>query len=264
MSPKGEEAQPPYRMVSRTLTPISRVGRTREGGFTLLELVLSLSIVAAMLVVLFGGLRVGLRSWTLGEERAEALQHERSLTQLFERSLGGAYAYLGPLTTAAGGSAPGSPGTPGAATPPAAQGKAGTGAQPAAPTPLPPGIMFQGEPDRIAFVTVSPPIPLRAPIAFTAVTLSMEAGAGSGLAVREKALPNVDPFEQGPPLLVDPSVTALRFRYLREPDRNWEERWDASIERTLPAAVEVQITTVADGRQREHPPLIVPIRATAP
>jgi type II secretory pathway pseudopilin PulG len=249
MSPKGEEAQPPYPMVSRTLTPISRVGRTREGGFTLLELVLSLSIVAAMLVVLFGGLRVGLRSWTLGEERAEALQHERSLTQLFERSLGGAYAYLGPLTTAAGGSAPGSPGTPGAATPPAAQGKAGTGAQPAAPTPLPPGIMFQGEPDRIAF---------------TAVTLSMEAGAGSGLAVREKALPNVDPFEQGPPLLVDPSVTALRFRYLREPDRNWEERWDASIERTLPAAVEVQITTVADGRQREHPPLIVPIRATAP
>jgi len=32
----------------------------RDRGFTLLELLLALSIVAALLVIMFGGLRVGL------------------------------------------------------------------------------------------------------------------------------------------------------------------------------------------------------------
>jgi len=36
---------------------------SRERGFTLIELVLALSIVAAMLAIVFGGLRVAIRAW---------------------------------------------------------------------------------------------------------------------------------------------------------------------------------------------------------
>ena len=70
--------------------------RGDQRGFTLLELVLALSIVAAMLAIVFGGLRVGVRAWQRGEERTESQQHARSLNALLALSLGGTAAYLGP------------------------------------------------------------------------------------------------------------------------------------------------------------------------
>ena len=70
--------------------------RGGQRGFTLLELVLALSIVAAMLAIVFGGLRVGVRAWQRGEERTESQQHSRSLNALLALSLGGTAAYLGP------------------------------------------------------------------------------------------------------------------------------------------------------------------------
>ena len=44
--------------------------RRAPSGFTLIELVLALSIVAIMVTMLFSGLRVGLRAWQSGEDRA--------------------------------------------------------------------------------------------------------------------------------------------------------------------------------------------------
>ena len=199
----------------------------RQRGFTLIEIVIALSIVGALLVIMFGGLRVGLAAWRRGEDRAELLEHERNVDQMVDRAVTGSYLY--------------NPGTT-----PASQ----------------PGILFEGEPDRLAFVTVAPPVPPSVPIAFTAVTISLETGATPGLAIRQKALPNSDPFEAVPPAFVDPAVTALRFRYLREVGADWEERWDATKEKGLPVAVEVMLTTQFGGRRIEHPPLVIPIRVT--
>lgn len=89
---------------------------------------------------------------------------------------------------------------------------------------------FGGVTGALSFVTVSPPIPFSTPIAFTAVTLSMDAGAVLRLAVREKALPNFDPFEQVTPSLVGSSITAIRFRYLRGNEWLGGEAWDAGVE----------------------------------
>lgn len=204
------------------------MARRSERGFTLLELVLALSIVAAMLTVLFGGLRVSLRAWQKGDERAEALQHARSLTQLVELSLGGIHPYTGPVGAA----------------------KQIT-------------LLFDGQAERLSFVTVAPPLPSGPSIAYTAVTLSMETGSSPGLAIREKALPNFDAFESVPPALMDPGITAIKFRYLRDAS-TWEETWDGAQERALPRAVEVTLTTAVNGRVQEQRPLTVPIRATAP
>ena len=201
--------------------------RGRQRGFTLIEIVIALSIVGALLVIMFGGLRVGLGAWRRGEDRAELLAHERDVDQMMDRAITGSYLF-----------------NPGAT--PASQ----------------PGILFEGAPDRLAFVTVAPPVPPSAPIAFTAVTISLETGAARGLAIRQKALPNSDPFEAVPPAFVDPVVTALRFRYLREAGADWEERWDAIKEKGLPVAVEVMLTTQFGGRRIENPPLVIPIRVT--
>ena len=204
--------------------------RRAERGFTLLELVLALSIVAVMLTILFGGLRVGLRAWQRGEERAETLEHARSMNQLIEQTLAGTYPFQGRIDQS-------------------------TQAR----------VLFQGEAEKASFVTMSPPLPLPAAVAFTAVTLSMEAGASFGLAIREKALPNFDPFETVRPSLVDPTVTGIRFRYLRDPDGGtWEDTWDGVHERGLPRAVEVTLTTMINGRVQEQAPITVPVRVTTP
>jgi general secretion pathway protein J len=204
--------------------------RRAERGFTLIELVLALTIVALMLTVLFGSLRVGLRAWQRGEERAEALEYSRSISQIVDLALAGAYPFQGRID-------------------------ADTTVQ----------ILFQGEEDKVSFVTVSPPFPRSVPIAFTAITLSMQPGPDPGLAIREKALPNFDPFEQVAPDVVDPTVLSIAFRYLRDPDSDtWEKTWDGAEERALPHAIEVTVTALINGRAQERPPLTMPIRVTAP
>jgi general secretion pathway protein J len=202
--------------------------RHPERGFTLIELVLALSIVAIMVTMLFGGLRVGLRAWQRGEERAAVLQHARSVTQLLQEALGGIYAYRGRVEEA----------TPGEV------------------------LLFQGEAERLSFVTVSPPMSLPAPIPFVAVTLSIDAGNAPGLAIREKALPNFNPFEAVAPSVVDPAITAIRFRYLRD-EGTWEETWDGPVERIVPRAVEVTLTAMTNGRVQQAPPITVPIRVNS-
>lgn len=187
-------------------------------GFTLIEVVIALSLVAALLAITFSGLRVGLAAWHQGDARAERLQRVRSLNQLLVRAVGGAHPYQGDAI---------------------------------GPEPAPPA--FVGEPDRVAFVTVSPPVPLGATIAFTAVSLSHD---DAGLVIHEGALPSRDVFAGLVPVLVDGSVAPLRFRYLRGEDRTWAERWDAVTEQALPAAVEVTLP--------DQPPIVVAIRVVTP
>jgi general secretion pathway protein J len=186
------------------------------GGFTLIEVVIALCLVAALLAITFGGLRVGMAAWRQGDARAAQLQRIRSLNEVLARAVGGAYPYQ---------------------------------RETAGENPGPPA--FEGEADRLAFVTTRPPVPLAAPLAFTAVALTQEA---AGLTIREGALPSRAPLADLAPVLVDGSGAALRFRYLRGQDRSWVERWDPATAEGLPAAVEI---TVGD-----QPPLVVPIRVT--
>jgi general secretion pathway protein J len=202
--------------------------RRSSSGFTLIELILALSIVAIMITILFGGLRIGLRTWQRTEQRAAALQRARGMTQVLEEALGGIHGYVG---------------------------LAEQGAIPI--------IFFKGESQRVSFVTVSPPISPPSAIPFVAVTLSIDTGSAPGLAIREKALPNFEPFETVPPSVVDSSITAIRFRYLRGAD-SWEESWDAVEESALPRAVEVTITAMIDGQAQDSAPIVVPIRVNAP
>ena len=69
--------------------PLSR-GRgngPRQEGFTLLELIISLTIVAVILVIVFGAFRIGIRAWEKGEGDIESHQRQRIVLELINRQL---------------------------------------------------------------------------------------------------------------------------------------------------------------------------------
>ncbi len=56
-------------------------------GFTLLELVISLTIVTVIVVIIFGALRIGIRAWEKGEKDVDIRQRQRIVLDLIKRQL---------------------------------------------------------------------------------------------------------------------------------------------------------------------------------
>ncbi|HKZ04039.1 MAG TPA: type II secretion system protein GspJ [Methylomirabilota bacterium] len=188
-------------------------------GFTLVEVLIALALVAGVLAVALGAARVGLAAWRQGDARAEGLQHARSLALLLDQVISTASPYR--IGTSDGGR-----------------------------------LAFEGEPERLAFVTTAPAVPPAAPIAFVALRLERDE---AGLAIHQGLLPALDPLADLTPALRDGTVRGVRFRYRRTEDGTWSDRWSGANQQSLPAAVEVTLTT-ARGPQ---PPVIIPLRTVA-
>jgi len=199
-----------------------------QHGFTLLELLIAISIVAALLAIAFGGLRVGLAAWRQGEDRAEAHQHVRGVTHALARVLSGAYPY--------------------------------TASRAEAPDPQ---ILFKGEEHRVEVVTQSPPTPFALPIAFAAVVIERTDGEPSGLVVKQRPMPNRDPFTEAVTVLQDPTVTDLTFGYLDE-EGAWQTTWDGAESKSLPRAIRLSVTANIGGRSQALPPFTISLHVVTP
>jgi len=66
---------------------VSATRDSRRAGFTLLELLVSITLMGLVLVVLYSGLRLGLNSWEGGEQRAEATNRLRLAQEFLRRQL---------------------------------------------------------------------------------------------------------------------------------------------------------------------------------
>lgn len=194
-------------------------------GFTLLELLLALGIVGVMLVIVSAGLRVGLTAWQRSEERTATLDRTRGLVVMLERALAGAFPYRG--------------------------------AQEAEQDLR---ILFDGRPDRLTFVTLSPPLPSGPTTAFSAVRLAADGGR---FELRQQVLPNRIVLDRLDPILVDGRTTAVRFRYLGRDPEAWQDVWDVTKEETLPRAVEITLVTGTGARSAQRA-LTVPIQVNQP
>ena len=201
---------------------------SKARGFTLVELLIALAIVAALLAVAFGGLRVALASWRQGENRAEAHQHVRGLVSVLARAVAGAYPY---------------------------RGARGDGPEIV--------VLFRGTATSLEFVTRSAPYPFSLPIAFTAVVIGLEEGEEHGLVIKQRALPNRHPFTEAVTRLGDPAVTSLTFRYL-DASGAWRDAWEGDVELEIPQAVEISLAATLDGRTQSMPALTVAIKTTRP
>jgi general secretion pathway protein J len=196
-----------------------------QRGFTLVELIIALSIVAALLVVAFGGLRVAIAAWSQGEDRAEAHAHLRGVAVTLSRAVGATYPYRASLDL-----------SPDAV------------------------LLFRGTENRLEFATQTPPFPHPVPVAFTAVVLAIEDDNGPALVIRERVLPNREPFTSAAVVLRDPTIRQIAFRYLTD-GGSWQDTWDAEAENGLPRGVEMTLSILRQGRVETMPPLTVAIRA---
>ena len=193
-------------------------------GFTLLEVLIALAIVGALLVIAFGGMRVAIAAWRQGEDRAEAHQHVRGVARSVARTVGGAYPYSAPRGEA--------------------------------PEPV---VLFLGSENRLEFVTQSAPFPFSVPIAFTAVVISLgESEERPGLVIRQRPLPNRNPFSEAAVVFHDPTVTSLAFQYMDESGA-WQDAWEARDKGT-PRAVRITLGATINGRAEPLPPLTVSLR----
>jgi general secretion pathway protein J len=198
-----------------------------ERGFTLIELLIAMTLVVTLVTMAFMGLRIAVRSWAQGEERAEAHQHVRSVALTLARAMSGTYPY---------------------------RASRGLGPEPV--------VLFAGTDQRVEFVTQAAPFPAAIPIAFMAVSLALDEGGEPGLVVRQRALPNREPFSAAEIVYRDPSVTALKFAYLDE--GGWKDDWDGAETKATPRAVRITVAATLNGRAEELPPITVPLRTVTP
>jgi len=64
-----------------------KAGLKKHSGFTLFELIISLTIVSVMLVLVFGALRLGVKAWDRGEQDLVVDQQERIVLEMLKRQI---------------------------------------------------------------------------------------------------------------------------------------------------------------------------------
>ena len=192
--------------------------RTDARGFTLLEIVLAVSILAVVVLLATASLRIGLRAWEAGQRRVSLQQENRALVELITEVLAGALPY---------------------------QGRIGQN-----PERI---VLFEGEPDEVRFVTSAPPLALDAPAApFHAVVLGRK-GEGA-LRLVERLVPAEEPFAAGPEHVLSRSIARFNLTY-RDEDGVWQDRWDGREAGGLPTAVRFELAVT--GMARTAPPIVV-------
>lgn len=197
-----------------------------QRGFTLLELMISLTLLGMILVLLFGGLRLSVRSWDSVQKQVDTLNSVRSVESFLRREMERIYPY---------------------------RWKAG----------LPQRFAFVGERHKLHFVA---PLPSRIGVGgLYAIALELEqTGNGRRLTWKHAPIdPTMRDFSRLESVkemqLVGVELNAVDDIWLsyfgRETDAaapRWVERWDSVV--TMPMLIRIQVR-FADGS--EWPDFIV-------
>ncbi|MEE9250386.1 MAG: prepilin-type N-terminal cleavage/methylation domain-containing protein, partial [Alphaproteobacteria bacterium] len=68
----------------------------RERGFTLLEVLIAMTLLGLIMMLLFGGLRLGTRAWETNSDRVEEISQIEISHQIIRRMLAQAYPLVDP------------------------------------------------------------------------------------------------------------------------------------------------------------------------
>jgi general secretion pathway protein J len=196
----------------------------RRDGFTLLELILSLTILSILIVLLFGAFRIGGRAWEKGERELERQQRMRVVFDLIKRQISAAY--VTKEITSEDGAA----------------------------------FYMKGDAVSLEFLSETPPFPGDIGVVYLKYRVfPNEAGEGERLSFFKKAIVFFDKEKSFPESDQDfhtliPLAREIRFDYLDAVDKEegprWVEQWEGTGDKGFPQAVRVSI------KQEEGAPLL--------
>lgn len=187
-------------------------------GFTLIELVVSLTVLGLILLMIFGTFRLGLSSWERGDVRKEQLQKVRMISQLITQQVKSLVPYKIKSKKAEGDY-----------------------------------LAFQGKAHSLRFVSALS-LKAKQPEGFVYVIYKFKEGSegeGGHLVLYERKVLNRDFFEEelkeeeGVSLLEN--IETIRFEYYQEEDsekdlqEGWAEEWDAKEKKEIPKALKMTI-----------------------
>ena len=209
--------------ISLNLTLWNRhIGPGRDGsrpqGFTLLEVIVTMTILGIILLIISGAFRLGLSAWDRGEQTREEYQRQRTATQLITRQIKSMVPYKIKTQKAEGDY-----------------------------------LAFEGKTTSLKFVST---LSLKAarPNGFVFAVYEYKEGGPEGgrLVAYEKRVVNKDFFEEGPKeeegVTVLEGLSDVQFEYFREEDKEktrteaWLNDWNAKEEKELPTALRMKIT----------------------
>jgi len=209
-------------------------------GFTLLEMVVTLTILGFILLIIFGAFRLGISAWERGESSREEYQKVRAVSQLVSRQLKSAVPYRIKTEKAEGDY-----------------------------------LAFEGTAHSLKFVSA---LSMRAkqPEGFVYAIYEFrdEGKEGGRLIVYEqRVLIRKNLFEEGPkedsglPLIE--GISDIRFEYYQEEDslknrtEGWVEKWNAKEEKELPRAVRMTVTYKNGQSEKEESSMTLLVSVSA-
>lgn len=200
-------------------------------GFTLLELLIAITLSILILVVLGAAMRLGYKAQEKGTERGEVTQKVRILEDRIAWLIRGAYPFYLNKTDEK-------------------------------------KIFFDGKSDRAGFVTSSIDAHGKGPEDLAGLKWVSIFADSDGLKIREKIFFLEDVFDdsKGKVYLLDPEVRKIEFEFFEikedEKEGTWVSEWDPRDKETIPLAVKVKMTLERNGQKIEIPEMIVKTAAS--
>jgi general secretion pathway protein J len=200
-------------------------------GFTLLEVVVTLTILGLILLIISGAFRLGLSAWEKGESAREGYEKVRTISRLVCQQIKSGVPYKIKTEKAEGDY-----------------------------------VAFEGTPHSLKFVSALP-IKAKQPQGFVYAIYEFQEGGQEGgrLVYYEQRVLNKNFFEEKPNEEMSVSlmegISDVRFEYFRREDKDknrteaWVENWNAKEEKELPKALRMTITSGDKKGGKEEVPL---------
>lgn len=202
----------------------------KNKGFTLIELVIALTLSIVIVVILLAAMRLAYKSQAKGAERVDMTQKVRLLGDRITWLIRGAYPFF-------------------------------------IKKPDEQKLFFEGASDKIGFVTTSVDSYGKGPEDLAGLKWVSVFTDREGLKIREKVFFLEDVFDDDGEkvYLLDPEVKKLEFEYYDIPEGekqgDWVSEWDPDEKENIPVAVKFRITLEHEGKTVEMPEIIVRVNA---
>ncbi len=187
-----------------------------ERGFSLIEMIVAVTLVAMMAVGLWAVLRISVSSWSRGSEYIDSNQRHRSILSLVKKQMASIYGLVAPIDLQTGGVV----------------------------YPI-----FAGAPTSVQFISLTSMHFQENPgLTMVSYDIVQDRGGSNSLVEREELYLGTPPGDEGPSDRRDQTVTSifenldsLTFEYFdpgsQDRASGWVKEWDAREAKQLPSAI---------------------------